>query len=351
MRLSICGAVATLSFSPLCAQEGVLDLFQFEKNYVARGTPTVLGAPAYYAGQEEPSLLAEAQFIGKFALYRGLTFPELRDGSGRGFNLYITTQFRLRGLNTQSGPVRSPSFMPRIVGQYLWAYMPNSDSEEGRRVSAVYLALGHHSNGGDGCVFSDQVVNAKGKCVSSLASETPASEREVRLRGGNFTTNYLEVGAAHRWGRVVDDPVDHWKWAVDATLSTQVHHRISFPLPGGAEKAFGELYGIVRPRLDVAGHHLVHKTLALRWWTSIEGFTPAEERFPGSRNHRVQTELTLQIPSRSNAPELWRRTLGLVGLGARHVRGQDYYNTLFIRDVSNLQLLLTVDPWNPWFSR
>jgi hypothetical protein len=337
--------------SPLHAQDAFLDFFQFEKSYAAAGTPNVIGAPGYYAAQAEPKLLAEAQFLARFPLYRGLRFQEVQDGTGRGFNLYLTTQFRLRGLDVQSGPVRSPSFMPRFVGQYLWAYVPDTSDGTRRRVAAVYATLGHHSNGGDGCTFADEVADAEDRCVSTLPPGTPASQREIRIRNGNFSTNYLEVGAAYRVGRVLDDPDLHWVWAVDGALSVQYHHRVDFPLPGGAEPAFGALYGTVRPRLDVSAHRLVGTWMATRFWASGEYFSPDESRYPGALDYRLETELLVQFPYRSNQPNVWRRVAGIVGLGVRYVRGQDFYNTQFVRDIENVQLVLVMDPWSPWIVR
>ena len=348
---AIIGFAAMVAAAPVAAQETALDFFQFDKSYAAIGTPKVLGAPGYYTDQPEPRLLAEAQFVARFPLYRGLRFQNVFEGKGRGFDLYLTAQFRLRGLDVQSGPVRSPSFMPRFVGQYLWAYLPDTSDVERRRIAAVYLVLGHHSNGGDGCVFADEAADAEDRCVSSLPPQTPASEREIRIRNGNFSTNYVEIGTAYRWGRVLDDPDVHWMWAIDAALSTQFHHRIDFPLPGGAEPAFGDLYGIFRPRGDVSAHRLFWKTVAARLWVSAEFFSPPEARFPGARNHRLESELLVQFPYRSNAPTRWRRIAGLVGLGARYVRGQDYYNTLFVRDIENVQFVFAIDPWSPWIVR
>lgn len=333
----------------LPAQAGAIDLFQFEKSYAAVGTPSVLGAPGYYAAQAEPALLAEAQFLGKFPLYRRMIATELRDGEGKGFNLYLTTQFRLRGLAVQSGPVRSPSFMPRFVGQYLWAWRPDAADDATRRVASVFGVIGHHSNGGDGCVFADETANANGDCVSSLPAGTPASQRQVKVRNGNFSTNYLEAGAAFRWARVPDHPRHHWKWAIDLSPAIQVHQNlVGFPLPGGPVPAFRDLYGPLRPRADVSGHYLIGTKLALRSWASVEFYFPREERFSGSRDYRLQWEVLAQLPANEfNA--WWQRGLAIIAPGVRYVRGQDYYNTQFVRDISAWQFVLAVDPWNVWF--
>lgn len=326
------------------AQDANLNLFLFEKSYVARGTPTVLGAPGYYT--REPDLLAEAQMVAHFPLSRGVDLQTLRDGEGRGFNLFLTTQFRLRGLDVPSGPVRSPSFMPRFVAQYLIAH---HGSETRRNVLGIQAAMAHHSNGGDGCVFVDESYGPDGKkCISSLPAGTPAGKREVRTSGGNFSTNYWEVGIYHRVGSVADDPRDHWKWNVDAGLAVQFHHSGDYPLPGGAEGDFARLYGTTRLQVHLAGMALLGGWLATRTWLHLERFDPPAQRFPGARNYRFEGELVFQPTPNPGRKEWWVRPLSRIGLGVRYTRGQDYYNTQFVRDIRNVQLILIVDPWSPW---
>jgi hypothetical protein len=120
-RLLVFASALTLSAAHIDAQDSQLNLFLFEKTYVALGTPTVIGKPRYYdASIAEPRLLAEAQVVAHAVLHRGMGGQRLHEGLGKtGWNLFLVPQFRLRGVDTNSGPVKSISFMPRFVFQRL----------------------------------------------------------------------------------------------------------------------------------------------------------------------------------------------------------------------------------------
>ncbi len=342
--------LVTLFATPLAgaAQDQHLNLFLYEKSYAGIGTPNVIGMPAYYAAVAEPDLLAEAQFVAHVSLHRGLNAQELREGrGGSGFNWFLTPQFRLRALDVPSGPIRSLSFMPKFTIQWLKSTGGQSNPLAGSRtVYGINVVIGHHSNGGESCGFVDE--DSANDCMSSLSPIPSPAAREFQVKGGNFSTNYLELGGGIRWGEVTDDPTQHWPWAVDLALSAQFHHNVGFPLPGGAKPAFADLYGKTRVRLDVGGHKLLGKAVALRGWVRIDAFNPREERFPGARNFTLESELFLQrIEGAGDLPRWVRRIPTFVGVGIRYVRGQDFYNTQFVRDISNLQILLIVDPWSP----
>lgn len=346
-----------VSPTAVLTQGSNLDLFLFERSYAASGTPKVLRAPSYYANDPEPDLTAEAQLVGHFVLRRGLLLQELRAQPGFGVNFFLSTQFRLRVLDIESGPIHSPSFMPRFTGQALWSYGwetndPDFLSTEGRRnVFGAYAVLGHHSNGGDGCVFVDESYDADGECTSSLAPVPPATQREVRLTGGNFSTNYVEIGLAHRWAQLAQtNGVAHWAWSVEAAAGVQFHHRRDLPLPGGARPAFGDLYGTVRPRLDLALNLGMKGKATLRLWIRYDRLSPDLERFPGARSYTLESEAFLQPSGSGLAMSRLGRALAklkVVGFGIRYVRGQDYYNNQFLRDIDHFQVGVFVDPWTP----
>jgi hypothetical protein len=346
-------ALVVLLSNPLtgAAQDQHLNLFLHEKSYAGLGTPDLLGAPLYYAAVAEPKILAEAQFVAHLSLHRGLDAAELRQGQGRGWswNWFITPQFRLRGLDVPSGPVRSPSFMPKFTIQLLKSTGGQDDPEMGsRRVYGLNVVIGHHSNGGETCEFVDEDPNDA--CASSAALGTPTNQREVWVQGGNFSTNYVELGAGIRFGEVSDDPQHHWQRAVDISGGIQLHHNVvGFPLPGGPQDDFAELYGKKRLRVDVAAHQLVFaNNLAIRGWARTDIFRPDLERFSGSDNTTFESELFLQRVDGLGDPPRWvRRIPSFVGIGIRYSRGMDYYNTQYARDISHLQFAVIVEPWSP----
>lgn len=357
--LTLCIATAfTLGIAPaapLAGQDANLNVFLYEKSYAGVGTPDNIGAPSYYARVAEPDLLSEAQLAVHLPLARGLTQQELREGDGRGFNLFLTPQFRLRGLAVESGPVRSISFMPKFTLQWLWARGGDGFSSPGhRQIFGAQLVLGHHSNGGSTCVFVDESFDADGQCVSSLAPVPPASQRVTRVNGGNFSTNYIEVGGGYRVGSTSDTPGgDHWSWFAEGAVSYQRHHNlIGFPLPGGPAEGFDDLYGVDRLRVDASAFvHLAEilgpklDWLGLRGGVRFDAFQPEEARFAGSKNHTLQSELFFQFIDGVGAS--LPGGLRSLGLGVRFSRGMDYYNTQFVRDISFWQFVVMVDPWSP----
>lgn len=333
----------------VAAQDASLNVLLFEKSYAGVGTPHTIGAPSYYARVAEPGLLAEAQIAPHLALHRKLDDEEIRFGWGRGFNVFLTPQIRLRGYDVPSGPVKSISFMPKFTLQWLWSrgrLSPNSQSPGPRHIYGVSLVLGHHSNGGSTCEFTDQVLEADGQCVFSGPGPLPhPSDREVWVNGGNFSTNYIELGGGYRYGVTRDAPTEHWKWFLEGAAAYQHHHTwFGFPLPGGADEAFGALYGLDRLRFDVAGHYLLNQRLALRGSGRLDVWNAEAQRFEGARNYTLESDVFLQYVAnmRDYLPSI-------LGLGLRYSRGQDYYNTQYVRDISHLQLVAIIDLWSPIF--
>ena len=173
---------------------------------------------------------------------------------------------------------------------------------------------------------------------------------------GNFSTNYLELALNHRWGAVSDegDGGVYWARFVDAGAVYQYNHGVGFPLPGGAEDGFADLYG--RSRWRVEGEAMVlaprlGRSTALRGMASVELWNPKLDVYPGARNSRIIAQLFVQPTgdpaATTRLARIWAR-LRLIGLGVRYVRGQDYYNTQFVRDIEAIQFMLNVDPWSPF---
>ena len=83
--------------------------------------------------------------------------------------------------------------MPRFVGQYLWAYLPDTSDVERRRIAAVYLVLGHHSNGGDGCVFADEVADAEDQGTDAGVEQPSGADALLELGRRKFDLLILDI--------------------------------------------------------------------------------------------------------------------------------------------------------------
>ena len=361
MRRTVAGLVVVLAFgSDAGAQDTHLDMFLYEKSYAALGTPSVIGSPDYYSDIAEPPLLAEAQFAVHLAMRRGFLPSELREGrKGTGLNIYITPQFRLRARDVHSGPVASISFMPKFTFQWLRSTGGGSNPRTGsRRIFAAKAVIGHHSNGGATCEFLDEdpmdPIEACRFPNASFPDDLPAEDRQYWVEGGNFSTNYVELGVSARFGTLDEIKTDesHWRWALDVGLTLQRNHSVGFPLPGGAQPDFARIYGVNRARLELAGHvnEFLINGVALRGWMKLDAFN-ARRQFAGGRDYTLASELMVhglrEKHRRSDPPVLLRWLPSFLGVGLRYSRGQDYYNTQFVRDISFLQLIFAVDPWSP----
>jgi hypothetical protein len=347
------GVWALLLPAVASGQDGSLNVFLLEKSYAALGTPSVIGAPSYYSAEAEPGLIAEAQIAVHLPLFRQVTFQHFQDGIGDGLNVFLTPQLRLRALDIPSAPIRSMSFMPKFTIQHLWVLGGDGTGDPGtRHVWGAMAVLGHHSNGGPSCEFTDQVQGEDGECRipgSSHTSRPDPQDREVRVNGGNFSTNFVELGVGYRYGVTSSIRGDHWKHFLEVSTSWQHHHDwIGFPLPGGPDPAFGALYGLDRLRLDVSGQILLSPAIALRSSARWDYWHPDAERYPGARTHTLESELFLQFVDDLGCSRWY--CPGIVGIGLRFVHGMDPYNTQYVRDIRNLQLAIIVDPWSPRIS-
>ena len=331
-------------------------MFLFERSYTSiSGEPSVLGAPDYYGMDAEETLFNESQLSPHFALMRTMNEQTLFFDPPEKFlyNIFLTTQFRFRFVDIPSKPVRSMSAMPRFVIQAIRGVKGWSDNElSGRRgFLGLNLIIGHHSNGGDGCEFQDEVIPSNipnAGCVGDPS--IPNSEKRVKVRGGNFSTNYLELGTYGRIGYVLDEAVPYYKWALEFGAALQVHHNMNFPIPGGAVPTFRGFYKSVRPRIDIQGHYTLRQGTFFRGWISVEPILLGGnlDRYPGAEDYRLEMLATVHLNSPRIKSVPLRRLLNSFGVGVRWARGQDYYNLQYIRNIDLFQLVVVIDPWSPF---
>jgi hypothetical protein len=262
-----------------------------------------------------------------------------------------TPAVRIRMLRDRSAPVRTPSYMPRGNFQFLWLRglkdgTPAEDrdkpralgqfSRDLRRVPRIsiwefHVIGGHHSNGQDGCLSTDQELvppppATDAKCIP--AGLVPTANTINRVDGsfssafffrfgGNYSKNWMrpessnafEPPQAYREARLSAEYEWHPRKLVDEQMrNIYGRHRANL---GAAyairgipsckrrfEVAAGVVWnpGVVDPELDWSGH--------------VEASC-----FP------------------------WLN--GGWGLLVRWYAGQDYYNIGFLDDINRLQVGLT----------
>ncbi|RKG71826.1 hypothetical protein D7V88_39105 [Corallococcus terminator] len=274
----------------------------------------VLGDP------ESPApLLVEGQFA------PNLFLPQLRygdfkqDGRETLFSLVFTPKILLRMLNTDSNPILPPSYMPKFTLQAAHLRLlhgPDRDGAPRMLALGLNVIVGHHSNGEDGCFFANQT----GKDPDCTPAEGQLPLNEV---SGSFSTNLLRFEVHGRLGFGVD-PHTLSAWIVGANAFYELNTAIG---PGGLSPQQRTVYGDGHWGVGLTGERTVNGNRF-----RLEGALshPFGET-PGQRS-------TLSVELAANP--WWGSGFGVF---ARYVRGQDYYNILFLERISLWQFGLVFE--------
>ncbi|RYZ37145.1 MAG: hypothetical protein EOO71_29175 [Myxococcaceae bacterium] len=283
----------------------------------------LFGSPNRIKRLGDPESPAPLLIEGQFA--PNLFLPQLRkndfkqDGRETLFSLVFTPKILLRMFNTDSNPIPPPSYMPKFTLQAAHLRLLHGPDTEGPpRMLALGLnvILGHHSNGEDGCFFANQT----GKDPDCTPAEGQLPLNEV---SGSFSTNLVRFEAHGRLGFGVD-PRTLSAWIIGATAFYELNTAIG---PGGLSPQQRTVYGDGRWGVGLLGERAVNGN---------------RFRLEGALSHPFG-ETPVQRPTLSvelAANPWWGSGFGVF---ARYVRGQDYYNILFLERISLWQFGLVFD--------
>lgn len=263
-----------------------------------------------------------------------------------------TPAVRIRMLRDRSAPVRTPSYMPRGNFQFLWVRglkdgVPAANRDKPRSFAEFIQQLrqaprisiwefhvigGHHSNGQDGCLSTDQALvpppPAKdGQCVPPDIEPTAATMNRVDGSfssafffrfGGNYSKNWMrdespQTGsdAPHAYREMRASAEYEWhprQWVDEQMRDIYGRHRVNI----GAAYATRDIAWCQR-RFEVSGGVV---------WN------------PGVVDPELDWSGNVQV---SCFP--WLN--GGWGFFARWYAGQDYYNVGFLDDINRLQVGFT----------
>jgi len=259
---------------------------------------------------------------------------EVLDGGVHwGWSLSTTPMVKLRMFREASSPVRTPSYMPK--GNVQFARLRNvsrapADDEIARGRGPIEMWLidvipfGHHSNGQNGCLFTNQTRNANGDCIVT----DPSRPRAVNKVDGSFSTNYVEAGVYY--SRLHNDSGDNvfqtkreWRTGVGLQLNPKWY------LGGAIDDELADLYGQTRVFFEgnMAGR---------------------DHAFCGRLEGQVQLhyihDAPAPIPSVTTViegaclPKRW----GGTGIFVKFYNGQDYYNLGFAEKLTRFQVGFTL---------
>ena len=263
-----------------------------------------------------------------------------------------TPAVRIRMLRDRSAPVRTPSYMPRGNFQFLWVRglkdgTPPAERETARgftqfiqqlgRVPRIsiwefHVIGGHHSNGQDGCLSTDQRLvppppAEDGQCTPP--GLVPTAETMNRIDGsfasqfffrfgGNYSKNWMgdvtpgtpaDLPQAYREARVSAEYEWHPRKLVDEQMR--------------------DIYGRHRANLSSA-----YATRGVEWCPRRFEVSGGVIINPGV----VDPDLTWSGHLQASCFP-WLN--GGWGFFARWYAGQDYYNVGFLDDINRLQVGLT----------
>ncbi len=324
-------APAVAQDTPLVAQSGTRPLIRPDGTYVFQHIPN-------------SDLVFEAQIAPRIIIIDSIgraTRNVLAGGKPAvwGYQISASPMVRLRMFSETSNPVRTPSYMPKATVQLarFRNLSPLDDTDEPKFNHGPVemwlldvIPFGHHSNGQNGCLFTNQSRDDEGECVDDV----PPEERAVNKENGSFSTNYLE--ASIHYGRMYLDSPDE-SVAAAGNYVTRAEWRAGIGIQLNPE---GYVGGSIKPELSP----LYGPTRVL-----FEGMGARRDLW---RCGRAAADLRLQyitdspagIPSFITRIEgsCFPRRWGGAGIFVTYYHGQDYYNLGFAEKVSRLQFGITM---------
>ena len=256
-----------------------------------------------------------------------------------------TPAVRLKMFQSESAPVRTPSYMPRGGVQLIYSVdykcgaagqvlkrtngVPECGESKPRQRPSVSLwefhgFVGHHSNGQDGCLYEEQSrPEGGGPCEPSFAGA--AQPGVVNKKDGSFSTNYVRAGV--NWRR-------NWLGPVTADVAETVRE---VTISGEYQRQFHS---------DRDQEPFYSKNRGALAFSAAQA---QMVRFCGARfSEAVGASVLLDRPVTTNSRlAVWAQVScfpdvrGGWGFFVRAYSGQDYYNLGFLEDINQVQIGIT----------
>src|SRR5258706_8758288 len=258
-----------------------------------------------------------------------------------GWVLSATPAVRLRMLRQVSDPVRTPSYMPRVNLQVLYARGMAGKLRENMGLvprgtaSAIgvyeyHAILGHHSNGQDGCFFKGQTrVSDAEDCTPPLTPDAEAARNLINRHDGSFSTNYVRLGFNYRGTRVDSATlVDDRDWTVGMEIEQHFHMDPNVFPRYGRTRVIGSVGVASRPN-GMSDH----------WWDQAHWWTcDARREAKGSITYIAGHPDTVWPVAVTGELACFPSTEGGWGIFVRYYAGQDYYNLGFLDNITRWQV-------------
>lgn len=250
---------------------------------------------------------------------------KLRDG----WSISGTPAVRIRMFREQSNPVRTPSYMPRVNIQFFrpWSNRGDVRIEAPSEAPVVHILethfiLGHHSNGQDGCLTTDQ--SRRGPDDECSPRRVPVTAATVNRRNGGFSTNYWRTGITYSRNHWTErNPEPYTAAASEMRLRLDFeHHFQSDP--------------------DIVGYYSADR-VGGGFALAYRGVRACERRLEVSVDVVWNVENYFKIPRGSVSGQFscFGNESGGWGWFVRWYKGQDYYNLGFVDSIHRLHVGIT----------
>lgn len=245
------------------------------------------------------------------------------------YQLSATPMVRLRMIDQESSPVRTPSYMPK--GTFQLARLRNLSTADPATDEKLYsqgpiemwllelIPFGHHSNGQENCLFLPRAANPGDPCVTP-----PPGAGQVNKLDGSFSTNYAELTI--HYGRMRLDAAG----APEGDYASRREWRIGAGVQINPEGfAGGSISPVLAPRYGQT-RVLVDAMTAWRRPARLKWF----ERFEigGRLQYIGDVDGLPPVIGKVEILALPRRWGG-AGIFVSYYGGQDYYNLGFAESI------------------
>jgi hypothetical protein len=284
----------------------------------------------------------EADIFVPLTAYNGFAWPELIGGES-GLNIYLTPRNIFRVMNDFSGPLRSPSFMPRFDIQYIWSFASDPSRFQGTPVVGVTITHAHHSNGGSNCLFVEEGPIEDSAEPFGYRCEFPPGSRldavTVNSRG-SFSTNFwrIQPSFAYLWLRPGPQRVGKLLAASPFLELHPLGMEFLYLFGGKTESNQRAVYGPSRAGIRLEGEH----ELSIFGRPGRVALNAEITRILDDRRNQYNPDWARTVVDAAASYMVDSGTLQGWGVVARFYDGQDYYNLDMVRDVRRFDVGLYI---------
>jgi hypothetical protein len=181
------------------------------------------------------------------------------------------------------------------------------------RLLELHAIVSHHSNGQDGCLYTNEARGEDDEC--HVVTEGPA---EINKADGSFSTNFIRLGANLRWMRLDRNAFT----VLDRTVRAEVQWHPKAITSDRIEDQYGRL------RFIAAASYMEPNW---GWCSRSAGASVGVEYITVGRPESVDPfAFTGTVSCHPTVNGGW-------GLFARFYSGQDYYNLGFLENIRSFQ--------------